>query len=120
MATPQGASWRNNPFSRNSMSPSPAPARPKSAIVSSPLSTSSTPTHGRNQSASSTVTAFASSNSRSSHPTTNSRGGTPTSNTFAPRFIKDEDLRSGQEQVKGMEGENDFSGKRYVWVNDPD
>lgn len=24
-----------------------------------------------------------------------------------------------QDTVKGIEGENDFSGKRYVWLKDP-
>lgn len=46
---------------------------------------------------------------------------TPTSTTFAPRFIKDEEeQQSGHEQVRGIEGENDFSGKRYVWLKDPE
>jgi hypothetical protein len=28
-------------------------------------------------------------------------------------------MRIGAETVKAMEGENDFSGKRYVWLKDP-
>jgi myosin protein heavy chain len=28
-------------------------------------------------------------------------------------------MRRGPETVKGIEGENDFSGKRYVWLKDP-
>jgi myosin protein heavy chain len=48
-----------------------------------------------------------------------SKTGTPTSNTFAPSFIKAEDLQRGIEVVKGIEGENDFSGKRYIWLKDP-
>ena len=48
-----------------------------------------------------------------------SRSGTPTSTTFAPKFIKAEDKARGHDPVKGIEGENDFSGKRYVWLNDP-
>lgn len=55
----------------------------------------------------------------SSRPRSNSRNGTPTSNTFAPSFIKTEEMRRGAEVVKGIEGENDFSGKRYVWLKDP-
>lgn len=42
------------------------------------------------------------------------------SNTFAPSFIKTEELRRGKEVVEGIEGENDFSGKRYVWLKDPE
>lgn len=26
----------------------------------------------------------------------------------------------GYDAVKGIEGENDFSGKRYVWLKDPE
>ncbi|KOS21022.1 Myosin type-2 heavy chain 2 [Escovopsis weberi] len=49
-----------------------------------------------------------------------SRNGTPTSSTFAPSFIREEeDMRQENESVKGIEGENDFSGKRYVWLKDP-
>jgi myosin protein heavy chain len=28
-------------------------------------------------------------------------------------------MRRGPETIKGIEGENDFSGKRYVWLKDP-
>jgi myosin heavy chain 9/10/11/14 len=28
-------------------------------------------------------------------------------------------MQRGSEVVKGIEGENDFSGKRYVWLKDP-
>jgi myosin protein heavy chain len=49
----------------------------------------------------------------------NSKTGTPTSNTFAPSFIQSEDMKRGAEVVRGIEGENDFSGKRYVWLKDP-
>lgn len=41
------------------------------------------------------------------------------SNTFAPTFINAEDLRQRGEKSGGIEGENDFSGKRYVWLRDP-
>jgi myosin protein heavy chain len=41
------------------------------------------------------------------------------SNTFAPSFIKTEELQRRAEAVSGIEGENDFSGKRYVWLKDP-
>ncbi len=48
-----------------------------------------------------------------------SREGTPTSSTFAPSFIKTEDTRKSIDAVNGIEGENDFSGRRYVWLKDP-
>jgi myosin protein heavy chain len=43
------------------------------------------------------------------------RNSTP-AGTFAPKFIEDgtQDLP----EVRGIEGENDFSGKRYVWLRD--
>ena len=41
-----------------------------------------------------------------------------TSSTFAPKFIKTQELQSGEEHVGSIEGENDFSGKRYVWLRD--
>jgi len=45
-----------------------------------------------------------------------SRNSTP-AGTFAPQFIADgaQDIP----EVRGIEGENDFSGKRYVWLRDP-
>ena len=38
--------------------------------------------------------------------------------TFAPRFINNEDMDNSRETPLGIEGENDFSGKRYVWLRD--
>lgn len=48
-----------------------------------------------------------------------SKGDTPQSNTFAPSFIKSDEMRQRPDVVEGIEGENDFSGKRYVWLKDP-
>ena len=45
------------------------------------------------------------------------RGGVP-AGTFAPQFIKQEGLDGAADRVRGVEGENDFSGKRYVWLRD--
>jgi len=39
--------------------------------------------------------------------------------TFAPSFIKTEEMRKPTDIVNGIEGENDFSGKKYVWLKDP-
>ena len=41
-----------------------------------------------------------------------------TSSTFAPKFIKSEELKKSEDRISSIEGENDFSGKRYVWVKD--
>lgn len=117
-------SVRNNPFVRNS-SPSPgpdAPGRPKSALFSpakSPLSGSAAPSHSRPKSVHSLGSVLAPTASASSrHVRDHSRSGTPTA-TFAPSFIKSEEMRKPVDAVRGIEGENDFSGKRYVWLKDP-
>ena len=115
------AQKRNNPFSRTGP-PSPGPGitngRPKSTIISSPLSGTQSP-HNRNQSFSSLAGVMSPNNNATTQNRPNSKTGTPTSNTFAPLFIKTEDMQRGTEVIKGIEGENDFSGKRYVWLKDP-
>ncbi|KAK5953874.1 class II myosin [Knufia fluminis] len=42
------------------------------------------------------------------------------SSTFAPPFVKSEEFRKSEDRVSAIEGENDFSGRRYVWVRDPE
>ncbi|KAK8075041.1 myosin type II heavy chain [Apiospora hydei] len=122
---------RNNPFARaGPTSPGPSPigsigvaGRPKSTIFSpgSPLSGKTTPpAHTRTQSQSSMSLGFlppAINGTRQFR--SDSRSSTPSTSTFAPSFIKTEDLRRSIDVVKGIEGENDFSGKRYVWLKDP-
>ena len=117
------AQKRNNPFSRTG-SPSAGPGstngRPKSTVITSPLSGTQSPPHNRNQSLSSLAGVMSANNNPTGRYRSNSKTGTPTSsNTFAPSFIKSEDMHRGTEVVKGIEGENDFSGKRYVWLKDP-
>jgi myosin protein heavy chain len=116
------AQKRNNPFSRTG-SPSPVPGstngRPKSVIMSPPLSVSQSPPHNRHQSYSSLAGIMSPSHTITTRHRSNSKTGTPTSNTFAPSFINSEEMRRGPETIKGIEGENDFSGKRYVWLKDP-
>ncbi|RDW66741.1 hypothetical protein BP5796_09490 [Coleophoma crateriformis] len=111
---------RNNPFARTT-SPSPSTGsvngRPKSLVMSSPFVVSqSPPTHSRNNSFASLTSIVSPSNSTTRHRA-DSRTA-PSSNTFAPSFIKTEEIRHGPELVRGIEGENDFSGKRYVWLKD--
>ncbi|KAJ2905666.1 myosin-11 [Zalerion maritima] len=129
---PNSAQRRNNPFARaGSVSPSAIAAanRPKSAIFAapSPLSGMATPpSHTRNQSHSSISNTLAPTPNCSNGSATKSyrepsRGGTPASHntTFAPSFIKTEDMTRPIDPVNGIEGENDFSGRRYVWLRDP-
>ncbi|KAK1758721.1 myosin type-2 heavy chain 1 [Echria macrotheca] len=117
-------SVRNNPFARNTSSPSPAPGavgRPKSALFTSsaPLSASPTPTplsHSRSQSVLAPAASI-----RPGHSRELSRTATvsTSTSTFAPSFIKTEEMRKPTDIVNGIEGENDFSGRKYVWLKDP-
>lgn len=117
-----GPRQRNSPFSRDTMSPSPgliSNSRPKSSIFSSPTSAQSFTGHSRNQSFSplsgSNLIPVQNTRSRSS----SNRNCNQTSNTFAPSFIKAAELQEDSNRVGGIEGENDFSGKRFVWLRDP-
>ncbi len=57
------------------------------------------------------------SNSRR-HRSSSLRNSSYALGTFAPQFIKFEDLNSARGKVNHIEGENDFSGKKYVWLKD--
>ncbi|KAM0812938.1 putative Myosin type-2 heavy chain 1 [Seiridium cardinale] len=121
-------SQRRNPFSRAG-SPSTGPSgsalagRPKSALFSSPSPLSNvttSPSHKRNSSVAEIAASLApASGAGSRHARSDSKSSAPNSSTFAPSFIKTEDMRRSIDVVKGIEGENDFSGKRYVWLKDP-
>ena len=94
--------------------------RPMSNVLTPPPPDGLSPTsHARNNSLSplsgSTLTPARASRQRSN----STRSSNQTSNTFAPKFIKLEELQGKSEQM-GIEGENDFSGKRYVWMRDPE
>ncbi|KAL7795837.1 putative myosin type II heavy chain [Trichoderma ceciliae] len=136
---PNGSTQRrSNPFARNA-SPSqamPSSGRPKSVLFASPTtspsvstppstastaSIASTASVARPRSNSSFGTAIVPAGIVSRHHRTDSRSGTSSNtSTFAPSFIKEEeDLRQNQDAVNSIEGENDFSGKRYVWLKDP-
>jgi myosin heavy chain 9/10/11/14 len=117
-----GPQWRNTASARPSPSPSPAPnapkGRPQSAVFSSPLS--SPPGHNRHQSFSPMPAITGPTRSNSTRNRSNShRGSSPATGTFAPVFIKSDEMQQPL-AVKGIDGENDFSGKRYVWLKDPD
>lgn len=111
-----GQTWRNSHLARDSPSSSPTGpatgARPKSMAFGSTPSSSAF-VHSRNQS-------FSALNSSSLAPARNSRerSTTPGTTTFAPKFIKTEEAQKDTEHIRGIEGENDFSGKRYVWIKD--
>lgn len=112
---------------RQSPSPVPPNNRPKSALFASSLPPAPAPTtsppptsgHARGKSLGGAIGSLASSEARPSHVRNSSKGDAPQSGTFAPSFIKSEDMRRKSDVVSGIEGENDFSGKRYVWLKDP-
>lgn len=114
------SSRRPNPFGRSSASPSPlpqsAPLRPKSVTFTSPVAAEPA---GHTRTSSLSPLSFGvpwPSNGRARSNST--RNNTSSSNTFAPQFIKTEELHRGADQIRGIEGDNDFSGKRYVWLRD--
>lgn len=126
MAAPanNGPKWRSNPFNRNSPSPSPVTSpnaqngRPKSMVMS-PLGQSGMG-HNRHQSFSPAPAGPFPSRQNSTRMRSNShRSGTPATGTFAPTFISTDEMQNSEIVVRGIEGENDFSGKRYVWLKDP-
>ncbi|KIX98155.1 uncharacterized protein Z520_06235 [Fonsecaea multimorphosa CBS 102226] len=90
----------------------------KSLLFASPTPVqTSTTRHERQQSYSPTATFSA----VPSHLRTHSlQRQASTSSTFAPKFIKSEEMRKSEDRISAIEGENDFSGKRYVWVKDPE
>lgn len=120
-------SRRTNPFARpSSPSPSTSPRignRPKSTTLTnqSPLAGPDpfTSTHTRSQSSTSSPFAVPSVPTEKKHYRQDSRTAALSSNTFAPSFIKTDEVRRSNDAVEGIEGENDFSGKRYVWLKDP-
>ena len=123
MAATASQARRNNPFSRGSSSPSPTPqplgSRPKSMISMSSPPSSSPLGHGRNQSFSPLGGSSLTPPWTTRETSSSNRNATPLSGTFAPRFIQTEEAQKDTERVRNIEGENDFSGKRYVWVRDP-
>ncbi|KUM60627.1 hypothetical protein ACN42_g6502 [Penicillium freii] len=91
-------------------------ARPKSAIITPSHGLESARGHLRNTSVSQLSPTVSLSGNRER---SNSAKNSPSSGTFAPSFIKSEELRRGADQIRGLEGENDFSGNKYVWLRDP-
>lgn len=110
-ATAHGARVRNNPFVRDSSSPAPAPTQALSNPSSHARTQSFSPLGSTHLGPATTARRRAGSVRTHSHNLSTS--------TFAPQFIKlEESQRTGRES-QGIEGENDFSGKRYVWLRDP-
>lgn len=114
---------RNNPFQKpGTSSPASTPnGRPVSALYGSPATPAGASSfHNRSQSNGTPGQANLSAHNTPKHGRRDSKPVTPMSNTFAPAFIKTEASARDVEAVSGIEGENDFSGKRYVWLKDPE
>ncbi|KAJ6092567.1 hypothetical protein N7486_007856 [Penicillium sp. IBT 16267x] len=108
---------RASAFARSSPSPAPqSQTRPKSAIIAPSHGLELAKGHLRNSSVSqlSPTLSSASINRERSNSRNNVASG-----TFAPSFIKSEEMRRGADEIRGLEGENDFSGNKYVWLRDP-
>ena len=120
-----GSPKRANPFGRASPSSSPSSGsptkgpRPKSAVVTSPSKFEEAKGHFRN-SASISQASPTPLGRTSTHQRSNSLRADAAGGTFAPGFIKSEELRRGADQIRGLEGDNDFSGNKYVWLRDPE
>ncbi|KAJ6164498.1 Myosin tail [Penicillium chermesinum] len=110
---------RANPFGRSSPSPAPqSQARPRSAVLTPTSGFDSPKGHLRNASVSQVPTNL--SPVTATRERSNSARNNAASGTFAPSFIKSEELRRGADQIRGLEGDNDFSGNKYVWLRDPE
>ncbi|KAJ5322658.1 hypothetical protein N7452_010947 [Penicillium brevicompactum] len=102
------------PSSQGNSSPH---GRPRSAIITPSNGLESARGHLRNTSVSQLSPTFSPGGNRER---SNSAKNSPSPGTFAPSFIKTEELRRGADQIRGIEGENDFSGNKYVWLRDPE
>ena len=124
MSTTTANRWRNGPFDRGSPSPSPTPvvshSRPMPTPLNSPSNSGTGVNHGRTQSFSPLGGASMAVLGHTRTRSNSNRTSAQSSSTFAPTFIKTEELSRNREKIGGIEGENDFSGKRYVWLRDPE
>lgn len=106
---------RNSPFARgNSATPSPGPT-PRPLSIAEQPHTETKMAHARHQS----LTHLSSpplSRSETRLRSNSNRNSIPIG-TFAPQFIS-EDTPDIAKPGGIVEGENDFSGKRYVWLHD--
>lgn len=116
-----GVHHRLSPLDSTSNSPPPMgrPQHDRSQSYATPsgISPSRPSAHSRNQSFSPLSTDMMA-NRPQLHRSGSVRTGAPMSATFAPQFIKSEDMQRHVGTSGIMEGENDLSGKRWVWVRD--
>ena len=122
-ATAGGPKWLSTNSSRELSTPSPTSRmlgeRPRSAVLTSPSNPPNSQGHGRNHSFSPLGNPSVAIQPPMRKRSNSTRGSHQSSSTFAPTFIQNEALQRDGEKVRGIEGENDFSGRRYVWLRDP-
>ena len=116
----------HNPFTRSSLSPSPASQSAfatahgrRKSVAFAPPADYDRAGHTRNSS-SPQLNTSTNATSAVRQRSNSSRSNNGISNTFAPQFIKSDELKRGAEQIHSLEGDNDFSGKKYVWLKDPE
>lgn len=117
---------RNSPFGRPPTSPqlpnNSERARAQSAVSGLQAPQQNLKSHTRNQSFSPMSTTPLSNGMVLPRHKSDLKGLTRSS-TFAPSFIKTEEMQrrdhSSSDAVSSIDGENDFSGKKYVWLKDP-
>ncbi|KAF2725375.1 hypothetical protein K431DRAFT_336339 [Polychaeton citri CBS 116435] len=123
----EGPRWRNPATgSKLADTPSPGPppghARSKSSMTQSPTTPTRTLSHARHQSVQSiesTAAGLARSDSQRRFRSGSVRASHAAGGTFSPQFIKIDSIDGAVGGVRGNDGELDASGKRYVWVKDP-
>lgn len=123
MAQNGSAQLRASPFARARATTSPYNQSNSGSMLSSsiesPPPTTHSVSHTRNQSYSPVTTPILGKGPVHSRQRSDSKISVMKSNTFAPSFIKTEESQERTKVIDGIEGENDFSGKRYVWLKDP-
>lgn len=111
----KGSHWRDMPPPPG---PQPGHSRSNSARSFADSAESMAQTHARTNSTS-IYSPRGPGHATGSLTRTSPRLESPITGTFAPAFVKNE-LHKSTDNIGNLEGENDFSGKRYVWVKDPD
>lgn len=122
MAQNGSAQLRASPFARARATTSPynqsSSGSMPSSSIESPPPTQSVP-HTRNHSYSPVTTPTSEKGLVHSRQRSDLKISAIKSNTFAPSFIKTDESQERAKVINRIEGENDFSGKRYVWLKDP-
>ena len=117
-----GQQMLNNQSMKDSMSSASSPSamggRPKSLASPSQQPIPAAAGHSRHQSFSPLSGSVLAPPRTLRQRSDSDRSNYTSSTTFAPKFIKTDQPPRETDAIRGIEGENDFSGKRYVWIRD--